>query len=432
MSDRLRPRPAPTAPLGRALLTAVLTAATATSTATLVFPAAPVTAATPSPSALPPTVACAGTVSDVVSGRTTAPTPLPAPTGTVGGATLSVPGLHVDLTTGTPRPPMARATAWVVADLSAGAVVAACNAHVPLAPASTLKVLTVLALAHRLDWRAGYVGRPADPATDGSKVGIVAGAPYTVGDLFHGLMLSSGNDAATALATVAGGMPRTAELMNARARQLGALDTHAVNASGLDAPGQVSSAYDLALLGRALLDDPLLARLVATKTYTFPGRAVAAGKRPTYQIQNHNRLLSRYPGATGVKNGYTTAAGGSFVGSATRDGHTYLVTVLRARGRTSRVAERLLDWAFAAGPAARPVGRLVDPGQATASVDPSGTTAAGRGPAATGGGTLGGLSVPGGPASAYAAGALLVVAAAVLVRRRRARAGRTSGDHRSP
>ena len=311
---------------------------------------------------LPPPSACADTISTVTGTVTSPPAPLPVPTSSVGGARLSVPGLQLDLARPAARPPALRATAWLVADLDTADVLASCNAHVPLAPASTLKILTSLALAHRLDWRARYTGRPADATTDGSKVGIVPGSTYSVADLFHGLMLSSGNDAATALATLSGGMAATTALMNTEARRLGGFDTSAVNDSGLDAPGQITSAYDLALFGQAALADPLVSALVSTQTYQFPG-AGDRQPRPSFQIQNHNALLRTYPGATGVKNGYTTAAGGSYVGSAGRGGHRYLVSVLRAEGGTWHLAKELLDWAFTAGPAARPVGRLVLPGE---------------------------------------------------------------------
>jgi D-alanyl-D-alanine carboxypeptidase (penicillin-binding protein 5/6) len=318
-------------------------------------------AATSSPEAIPPTGACPRTVTNLIDGRTTGPTPLPTATNDRGGGTLSGPGLQVNLAEGGRMPPEVAATAWMVTDLSTATVIASCNAHVPLAPASTLKILTALALAHELDWNDTYVGRPDAPATDGSKVGIVVGGTYSVRDLFHGLMLSSGNDAATALATVVGGMDRATGLMNTRAAELGALDTHAVNTSGLDAPGQVSSAYDLTLLGRELLRDPRLADLVTTKTYSFPGRPTESGTSSTFQIQNHNRLLTTFEGATGVKNGFTTAAGGSFVAAASRDGRSYLVTVLRAKGYTHTVAAELLDWAFGYGSAARAVGTVEIP-----------------------------------------------------------------------
>lgn len=349
--------------------------------------AAPAAAAAPAP--LPPPPPCATAISAVSGTVTSPPTPLPAATSQLGGGRLSRPGLQADLPLSAARPPALRATAWLVADLDTGNVLAACNAHVPLAPASTLKILTSLTLAHRLDWAARYIGQPADAATDGTRVGIVPGSSYTVTDLFHGLMLNSGNDAATALATLAGGMPATAALMNDTAHRLGAYDTVAVNDSGLDAAGQVTSAYDLALLGRAALADPLVARLVSTRTYGFPGKEGGPGPRKPFQIQNHNGLLFNYPGATGVKNGYTTAAGGSFVGSATRGGHRYLVTLLRADIGTWHLARDLLDWAFAAGPQASPVGRLVTAGEvpdptARPSVTAPGGTAA---PAAALGGS---------------------------------------------
>src|SRR5919202_1052090 len=119
--------------------------------------------------------------------------------------------------------------------------------------------------------------------------------------------------------------------MTSTAQSLGARDTVVRNTSGLDAPGQVSSVYDLALFGRALLRDPGLAAIVRTTTYAFPssGKRTGKGARKTYQIQNHNRLLLNYKGTTGVKNGYTSTAGASFVVSATRGGHSYVVTIDR-------------------------------------------------------------------------------------------------------
>lgn len=345
------------------------------------------TPARAAPPTLPPPPVCANAISTASGTVTSPPTPLPVPTSRVGGDRLSGSGLQLDLAAGAPRPPLLRATAWLVADLTTGTVVASCNAHVPLAPASTLKILTSLTLAHRLDWATRYVGQHADAATDGTRVGIVPGSSYTVRDLFHGLMLASGNDAATALASLSGGVPATAALMNAEARRLGGFDTTAVNGSGLDAPGQATSVYDLALFGRAALSDPLLARLIATKTYAFPGKGDRP-PRPTFQIQNHNALLFGYAGATGVKNGYTVAAGGSYVGSATRGGHTYLVSVLRAEGATWQLARQLLDWAFTSGSRATPVGRLVAPGEVSGqdgtTVSPGASGASGTGAPSTG------------------------------------------------
>jgi D-alanyl-D-alanine carboxypeptidase (penicillin-binding protein 5/6) len=159
------------------------------------------------------------------------------------------------------------------------------------------------------------------------------------------------------------------------------------NTSGLDAPGQVSSVYDLALFGRALLRDPALAALVRTTVYPFPGAGHATtrkGGRKTYQIQNHNRLLLTYPGTTGIKNGYTSTAGASLVASATRNGHSYVIAMLRSDVNVWGMGKQLFDWAFAQHGGAQPVGRLdgtpVAPGSA-AFTSPPGLSA----PPASGG-----------------------------------------------
>lgn len=328
---------------------------------------------------LPPPPACATHVA-IATGRTTSKAvALPAPTSDAGGARLAQPGLQVQPAAGTPPPPALRATAWIVADLGTGNVLASCNAHVPLAPASTLKTLTAVALHPRIDQRIRYVARPADAAVEGTKVGLVPGSVYSVDNLWHGLLMGSGNDAANALAALAGGMPAATGLMTRTARSLGAMDTVVANTSGLDGKGQVSSAYDLAIVGRALLRDPALATIARTKTYAFPagGTALTRGARRTYQIQNHDLLLFNYPGATGIKNGYTVAASASFVGSATRAGHSYVVALLRTDFDSWRLAAALLDWAFTNGARAAPVGVLAPGGASPAGAVTNGTASGG-------------------------------------------------------
>jgi len=309
-----------------------------------------------------PTPSPKGSAGAAVSPTPAPPAPaLPMPASGVGGPRLAEPGRQVSVAAGAPEPPAIQATAWLVADLDTGAVLASCNAHVPLAPASTLKVLTAVALMHAGPATAHYTARPQDAAVDGTRAGLVPGSVYTVDNLWHGLLMSSGNDCATALAELVGGAPAAAELMRRAAQQLGAADTVITNTSGLDAPGQVSSAYDLAEFGRAALRDPQITGFMRTRSYAFPEAGTGLhgeNGRRTFQIQNHNRLLFNYPGATGVKNGYTTAAGGSYIGSATRGGKSYLVTMLRADTNTWRATAELLDWAFAAGPSAQPVGTL--------------------------------------------------------------------------
>ncbi len=303
----------------------------------------------------------------------------------MGGDALAGPGRQVDQTGAATPPPPLRATAWLVADATTGDVIASCNAHLPLAPASTLKVLTALALLDVVPPTRVHTATAADAAVDGTRAGLVAGSRYTADDLWHGLLLSSANDCAYALAELAGGQQEAADTLQRKAHALGAADTQVVNTSGLDAPGQVSSAYDLALFARAALADRRITTLATTRSYTFPaaGTALRRSDRRSYQIQNHNRLLFNYPGATGLKNGWTSTAGGSFIGTATRGGRTYIVTLLRADTNTWRATAALLDWAFAGGASARPIGTLnAAPVTASPSLAPTVT-----GPTATAGTT---------------------------------------------
>jgi serine-type D-Ala-D-Ala carboxypeptidase (penicillin-binding protein 5/6) len=312
---------------------------------------------------------CATSVTYAINGKAVTPRPLPGPASRVGGQHLAESGLQVTPSAST-RPPAPKATAWLVADLDTGQVLAACNAHVPLAPASALKVLTALALSPKVAGGQRYTARDEDARVDGTRVGLVPGSLYTGDDLWHALLMSSANDAAVALGQLAGGLPAATDTMRSTAQRLGAADTVPYNTSGLDLPGQVSSAYDLSLFGRAALADPRLAALMRTRVYAFPeagtvppGVRAAGAKaaRKTFQIQNHNRLLSNYPGALGVKNGWTSTTGGSFVGAAQRGGRRLVATVLAADPETWHMSAALLDWGFAATTRdAQGVGRLVD------------------------------------------------------------------------
>ena len=300
------------------------------------------------------------------------PFPLPTASSWVGGKDLIRTSVLTDLPAGVAKPKSPKAASWLIADLDSRTVLAGQRVHVPLAPASTLKIFTALALASRLDPAKVYTGQDADAAIDGTKVGIDPGSTYTVNDLLHGMLMSSGNDCANAIGTLVGGTAKATALMQDEALALGAFDTVPRTTSGLDAKGQFSSAYDLALAGSAALADRQLASIMKTTAYRFPGIGkTLSKKRKRYQIQNHNRLLRNYAGSIGVKNGYTVAARGSFVGAATRHGHTYLVVVMRAEGSPWHEAADLLDWAFANGSRARPVGTLVRPGELTAKIGPA-------------------------------------------------------------
>lgn len=298
----------------------------------------------------------------------------------VGGERLIGAGLITDLPAGVPAPPEFKAGAYLIADLDSGDVIATKAPHAKYLPASTIKTLTTLTLVNRLGHSSEVTATQDDAAVDGTKVGMDPGAPYPIGSLFSALMMSSANDAAVALARVNGGVEVTTQQMNALARHLGALDTTAVNTSGLDATGQLTSVYDLALIGRAAVNDADVQPLLVRKTDTFPGGRTKRGqKRTTMEIANHNRLLWNYDGTIGVKNGYTTAAGATYIGAVRRGEKAYVFTYLKAESGGWRPTAEMFDWAFAHGDRARPVGRLVEPGEleaasTTDTVAPAGPT----------------------------------------------------------
>ena len=277
----------------------------------------------------------------------------------VGGPLLAGHGVVVRPLAGAPSLPTdLTSSAWLVADLDTGQVLAARAPHVRYLPASTLKTLTAVTLIPRLDPNRMVKASYQDAAVDGSKVGLVPGMRYSVRKLLTAMLVVSGNDAADALAEAAGGIGKTVRLMNAEATHLQAYDTFARTPSGLDGPGESTSAYDLALIARAGLQMPDFRKYVGTVKSTVP-----APHHKHFQIYTHNHLLTTYRGAIGVKNGYTVAANATYVGAATRHGHTIVVTLMHANPYFWPEARSLLNWGFAAEGKVEPVGTLVDPQQ---------------------------------------------------------------------
>jgi serine-type D-Ala-D-Ala carboxypeptidase (penicillin-binding protein 5/6) len=299
--------------------------------------------------------------------------PQPPPPGDreIGGAVLASPGLVVP--PGAPPVPADQlsATSWLVADLDTGAVLGACGAHEYGIPASTIKLLLALTLLDKLDPDdvVEVIRDDLETVHGTSTVGLLDGGEYTVETLWHGLLLNSGNDAANALARIGGGahgVAGTLAAMNATARQIGAHQTHAATPSGLDGPGQFTSAYDLALIARPLFDHDVFLRYIATERAEVPAQPPEdpAG----FEIQNNNRLLYNYDGALGGKTGFTDLARQTFVGAAERDGRRLVVTLLGAERQpvpSWRQGAALLDWGFAVPPEAS-VGQLVEPAELTA------------------------------------------------------------------
>jgi D-alanyl-D-alanine carboxypeptidase (penicillin-binding protein 5/6) len=279
----------------------------------------------------------------------------------VGGDALYRSGLIID---GASAPlPQSEVASFLIADLDSGEVLAAQNAHEQLPPASTMKMLTALTVLPRVALDEIYTATTQDVAVEGSRVGIVEGSTYTARQLLEGMFLISGNDAANAVASLGGGISGTVAQMQAEAGRLQAYDTEVRNPSGLDAEGQLSSAYDLALIARAGLQEPVFAELAALDSSTFPmSGATNPEDRPTFEIWNQNTLVAgAYEGAIGVKSGFTTQAGRTFAAAAERDGEQYLVVLMGIVGNTYRTGADYLDWAFAHAADLEPVGTLVPP-----------------------------------------------------------------------
>ena len=327
-------------------------------------------------------------------------------------------------------PPPDVADSWLVADLDSGTILAAKAPHVLKRPASTLKTLTAVTLLPVLDKTATYVATDADVRAEGTRVGMIEKTSYTIDELWKALLLVSANDAAHALGEVAGGQAKAVAAMQVEAHTLQARDTTVVNTSGLDANRQFSSAYDLALFGRAGMKLPDFRQYVALIHSDFPGKpvhgAVAGTPRPRIPIETKNRLLlDGYPGMIGIKTGYTTLAGNTYIGAETAGGHTVIITMMHTHQKLEASAKALFNWAFhhltAPG-----VGTLVDPEVPTASTsgDQGGGTV--RQPAAQGPTkpTAAGASLPLGPIAlvALGAGALAVSTLTLSLRGRRRRA----------
>jgi D-alanyl-D-alanine carboxypeptidase (penicillin-binding protein 5/6) len=328
-----------------------------------------------------------------------------------------------------PRLPAVDASAFLVADASTGAILAAKDPHGRYLPASTLKMLTAVSLLPVLRPAAATVATAQAAAAEPMSAGLVPGQHYKVSDLFTALLTISANDAAVALAQATGSYGRGIALMNATAARLQARDTHAVDPNGLNAPGQFTSAYDLALIARQALAMPAFLHYDQIRSASFP---VQPGQSET--LLNQNRLLSSFPGGIGGKIGWTSAAGATYVGLARRGGVTLIATLLHCPSLTEiGSAEQLLNWGFATDGKVSPVGVLVQPLQRPAATLAGSPGHAGQ-PALTG--TAAGADsalrprsaratsddvLPGVPtlvAASFTGATILVIAMAIIVIRR--------------
>ncbi|MGV0992645.1 MAG: D-alanyl-D-alanine carboxypeptidase family protein [Mycobacterium sp.] len=250
-------------------------------------------------------------------------------------------------TVGSVSIPEGPATAWIVADMDTGQVLAGRDMYAPHPPASTIKTLLALTALDELNLDSTVVATPADAHVECSCAGIKAGHTYTARQLLDATLLVSGNDAANTLADMLGGYDVAVDKMNAKAAAIGASNTHAASPSGLDGPGGAgwTTPHDLAAIFRAAMANPVFAQITAEPAAMFP---TDTGERP---LINQDELLVRYPGAIGGKTGFTNAARKTFVGAAERDGRRLVIAMMyglvREGGPTYwDQAAMLLDWGF--------------------------------------------------------------------------------------
>ena len=209
----------------------------------------------------------------------------------------------------------------VLMDGNTGRILYEKNADSQSLIASTTKIMTALVVCEQCN----VLDRMRIPkeavGIEGSSIYLQEGEVLTLQDLLYGMMLHSGNDAATALAIYCGGtVEGFAQLMNDKAHSLGMKNSHFVNPHGLDAPEHYSTAKDLAILAREAMKNPIFAATVSAKSVTAGNRA----------LTNHNKLLWRVEGANGVKTGYTKAAGRILVSGAKRNGRQLIAVTINA------------------------------------------------------------------------------------------------------
>ncbi len=258
------------------------------------------------------------------------------------------------------------AQSWMVADLDTGAVVAARDPHGRYQAASIQKILTAVTLLPRLPGSRRVTVSRSAADTEGSHAGLVAGGSYTIDQIFEGLLLVSGNDAAEALAEAAGGRTETVAAMNRTALALGAYDTFVQTPSGLDGWQQLTSAYDMMLFLRAALGQPRFVAYDRVRTTVLPPQHPARQRRTgAVRLYNQNLdFLDEVPGAVAAKTGYTDAAQHTFAAGITSHGHRYGVILLRAQRYPQDQyvqAARLVRWAAALPADTELVGTLETP-----------------------------------------------------------------------
>jgi D-alanyl-D-alanine carboxypeptidase (penicillin-binding protein 5/6) len=216
------------------------------------------------------------------------------------------------------------------------------------APASLTKLITAMVAADDVSSLDSVVEvTPEATSVEPSVMGLSSGERLSVRELLYGLLLDSGNDAAEALASGIVPRERFIRQMNLKAKSIGLTSSHFANPSGLDAPGHGMSAHDLAHAAAYFATYyPELAAIAGTRDVKIPATAT----HKAFQPHNVNRLLTTYPGATGLKPGYTGDAGGCMLATATRGNRHLIAVVLNATQHSTEDAATLLTYGFSVNP----------------------------------------------------------------------------------
>lgn len=243
--------------------------------------------------------------------------------------------------------PKVEALGAVIIDFETARVLWGKNQHAPMAMASTTKIMTALLALEKGNLQDIVTVSKRAASAPEVNMNLKTGEKIELNLLMHALMLQSSNDAAVAIAEhVGGSVEEFCRQMTERAKEIGALDTVFETPNGLDAGQHHSTAYDMALITREALKNPLFVKIINTP------EAKGSSDRTAYYISNKNRLLNEYQGANGVKTGFTGKAGHCFVGAAKR-GDMQLISVVLAsgwgdRGKAQKWVDtkRLLDYGF--------------------------------------------------------------------------------------
>jgi D-alanyl-D-alanine carboxypeptidase (penicillin-binding protein 5/6) len=265
--------------------------------------------------------------------------------GMFGLMTVAVAAPQVNKPLITPAPPTLNAKAYILIDVDSGKVLAEKNSDEQLPPASLTKMMTLYVISNALHHQQIHLEdevRISQEAwkTGGSRMFVKEGQMVSIEDLLKGIIVDSGNDACVAMAEHLGGSEAGfTDIMNQQAKNLGMSNSYFTDSTGLPNPELHTSARDLAILGRALINDfPQYYHWYQQKWFTFNG----------IRQPNRNRLLWRNSQVDGVKTGHTNEAGFCLVSSAKRDNMRLLAVVLGSPNESSRAddSERLLNYGF--------------------------------------------------------------------------------------